>query len=146
MSDSDLWGQLLLESPADGVVVTDAAGTISHWGQGAVRIFGFEPGEAIGQTLDIIVPEAYRARHWDGFHEVMRTGITRYGAGELLSVPALTRDGRRISIEFTLVLIRQAGAVTGTIAVIRDITPRFEELRQLRRQVAALTAGTVAQP
>lgn len=133
MTQSQDWGQLLLESSADGVVVTDSAGIILHWGTGAERIFNYPVEEAVGRSLDLIVPEPHRARHWEGFQRVMKSGVTRYGAGDVMAVPAMTRDGRRISIEFTLVLTRSEHEVTGTIAVIRDVTERFEELRRLRR-------------
>lgn len=131
------WGQLLLDSPADGVVATDRAGTILHWGAGAGRIFGYSAEDAVGQSLDLIVPERQRSRHWEGFRRVMETGSTRYGAGDIMAVPALTRDGRQISIEFTLLVTHDDRGVTGTLAVIRDVTERFEELRRLRRALGA---------
>lgn len=130
-------GDALLHSASDAIVATDREGRISFWNPGAERIFGFTAAEAAGQSLDIIIPENLRARHWEGFRHTMATGTSRYGHGDLLSVPALTKDGRRISVEFTIVMLRDGrGDVAGTVAVMRDVTRRFEEIRELRRRLA----------
>ena len=130
-------GETLLRSASDAIVATDREGHITFWNPGAARIFGFTAEEAAGQSLDIIIPENLRARHWEGFRHTMATGTSRYGHGDLLSVPALTKDGRRISVEFTIVLLRDdRREVAGTVAVMRDVTKRFEEVRDLRRQLA----------
>ena len=129
----------LLDSAADAVVVSDAEGAIVLWNPGAERIFGFTEEEALGRALDIIIPEPFRARHWEGYRETVASGQSRYGAGDMLAVPGLTRDGRRISLEFTIALIKDpAGTVTGMAAVLRDITPRFEEMKALKKKVAEL--------
>lgn len=131
----------LLASPADAILAVDRAGTIRFWNPGATRIFGFAGSEAVGASLDIVIPENLRARHRQGFDRVMATGETRYGEGDLLAVPAITRDGGRISVEFTIVLVRdEGGAVVGMAAILRDVTARFEEMRALRRRVAAARA------
>jgi PAS domain S-box-containing protein len=135
----------LFASQGDAIIAVDRDGIIRCWNPGARRIFGFAEEEAVGQTLDLIVPEALRERHNSGFARVMAGGGTRYGAGDLLAVPALTKDGRRISVEFTIVLVRDArgearGQVEGLAAIMRDVTPRFEETRALRRKIAALEA------
>jgi PAS domain S-box-containing protein len=91
----------------------------------------------LGQSLDIIIPEGLRARHWAGYSATMQSGSTRYGAGEILAVPAMRKDGRRISIEFTILPFRDdAGRMQGIAAILRDVTVRFEETRALRRQLA----------
>lgn len=127
----------LLAGMPDGVVYSDAEGKIRFWNQGAARIFGFTQAEALGLSLDIIIPENLRARHWQGYAETMRTGQTRYGDGQLLSVPALRKDGARISVEFTIVPFTDAaGKMIGIAAIMRDATARFEEMRALRRQIA----------
>lgn len=132
----------LVEGLPDALVVADAQGVIRIWNGGAQRIFGFTAEEAIGQSLDLIIPENLRARHWSGFGHTMQTGQSRYGAGDLLSVPALHKDGRRISVEFTIVAFRGAdGTMEGIAAVMRDVTARFEELRALRRQIKELQKG-----
>ncbi|MGU3496258.1 PAS domain S-box protein [Xanthobacteraceae bacterium A53D] len=129
----------LLESAADAVVASDAEGLITVWNAGAERIFGFSLEEAVGQSLDIIIPEQFRARHWEGYHQTVSTGESRYGAGDLLAVPGLCKDGRRISIEFTIVLMKDgSGTVTGMASTIRDVSKRFEETRALKKKLAEL--------
>lgn len=128
---------LAREAP-DAVIYADAEGAIRFWNRGAERIFGFAEAEALGQSLDLIIPENLRARHWTGFDETMRTGQTRYGAGDLLAVPALRKDGARISVEFTIVPFHdESGRMIGIAAILRDVTKRFEEMKALRRQLAA---------
>jgi PAS domain S-box-containing protein len=110
---------------------------IRFWYPGAERLFGFAAAEAVGRPLDIIIPEPQRARHWAGFERVMKTGESRYGAGDVLAVPGLRKDGTRISLEFTIVPFRSAdGQVEGMAAILRDVTRRFEEMRALRRELA----------
>lgn len=129
-------GEALLASSADAIVYCDRTGAIRLWNPGAERIFGFTGAEALGRSLDIIIPEAQRARHWKGFDQVMASGHSRYGTGDVLAVPALHRDGHRISVEFTIVPMRDAsGAMVGMAAILRDVTARFEELRSLRRRL-----------
>ena len=128
----------LVAAIGDGVVISDADGRIVTWNPAAERIFGFSEAEALGETLDLITPERHRRRHWDGDAKTMRTGETRYGTS-LLKVPALHKDGRSLSIAFTVALLHGAdGEVTGIAAVIRDETERFQEERSLRRRVAEL--------
>ena len=134
--------RLAIDSP-DAVVFADAAGKIRFWNPSAARIFGFEESEALGRTLDLIVPERQRARHWEGYNRVMAGGASRYGAGDVLAVPAMHKDEKRISVEFTILPVRDAaGAMLGIAAFLRDVTPRFEELRALRHELAALKAQT----
>jgi PAS domain S-box-containing protein len=136
-------GDALLGSGSDAIVATDREGVITFWNPGAARIFGFTAGEAVGRSLDLIIPENLRARHWSGFRQTMESGTSRYGHGDLLSVPGLTKDGRRISVEFTIVLLRsETQAVAGTVAVMRDVTKRFEELRELKRRLAQAGASS----
>lgn len=133
-------GRMLREMP-DAVIYSDAKGQICFWNAGATRIFGFSESEALGQSLDIIIPENLRQRHWIGYEHTMRTGQTRYGAGDLLAVPAIRKDGARVSIEFTIVPFRDAsGAMAGIAAVLRDVTKRYEEMKDLQRQIRTLQA------
>jgi len=132
----------ILAAAADAVVVTDAEGIIRVWNPGAERIFGHVAGEAVGQSLDLIIPERLRERHWQGFHEVVRTGRSRYGAGDLLAVPGIRKDGQRISLEFTIVPFHDdGGKIAGMAAVMRDVTARFEETRRLKRELAEARGG-----
>ena len=137
MNNSTL-ADALLQSSADAVIASDRAGAIVFWNPGATRIFGHTADQAIGQSLDLIIPENQRARHWAGYDEVMKTGKSRYADGAVLAVPALHKDGRRMSLEFTIVPLKDsAGAMTGMISVLRDVTARFEEMRELRRKANA---------
>lgn len=130
----------LVARAGDAIVVSDARGTITVWNRAAERIFGFDEAEALGQSLDLITPERHRQRHWSGYEKTMRTGETRYGS-DLLRVPALHKDGRSLSIAFTVGLLFDAdGAVTGIAAVIRDETQSWNEQRQMRRRLAELEA------
>lgn len=135
----------ILGTASDAIIATDADGRITFWNPGATRIFGFTSEEAIGSSLDLIIPENLRARHWAGYHRVMATGESHYGQGDLLSVPGLTKDGRRISVEFTIILLHDQGReLVGTAAILRDATKRFEELRELRRQLRNSNCGDAA--
>ena len=139
MIDNDLQrlGLALLNSPAEAIAYSDREGIIRFWNAGAERVFGFTADEALGQSLDIIIPDRQRQRHWDGYDQVMKTGESRYGSGDLLSVPATRKDGSRISVEFTIVPLKDTGgAMQGMAAVMRDVTARFDELKTLRRQAA----------
>jgi len=131
----------LVRAAGDAIVVADPDGVIRLWNPAATRIFGFAAEEALGQSLDLIIPERFRGRHWAGYREVMRTGQTRYGV-DVLRVPALHKDGRRISIAFTVALLTDAaGGITGIAALVRDETARWEEEQRLRKRIAELERG-----
>jgi PAS domain S-box-containing protein len=122
----------ILSATADAVVATDRNGIIRMWNPGAVWIFGHHADKALGRSLDLIIPERLRARHWEGFRHVMATGASHYGEGDLLSVPGIREDGQRISLEFTIVPFKDAQWHMHSIAaVMRDVTSRFEEIRSL---------------
>src|SRR5262245_13255475 len=129
-------GEAILASASDAVIAADRDGVVRFWNPGAERIFGHAARDAIGQSLDIIIPERLRKRHWDGYAQVIKTGESRYGAGDLLSVPAITKGGADISVEFTIVPLREGEQLVGLVAVMRDVTARFREMRELRRKVA----------
>jgi PAS domain S-box-containing protein len=116
----------IVEDMPEAVVVTDRAGMIVFWNRAAETMFGHAAAEATGQSLDLIIPERYRAPHWAGYRTVMSTGVTRYGR-ELLAVPALHKDGRRLSLEFSIALLKDdRGETAGAVAIIRDVTARWE--------------------
>jgi PAS domain S-box-containing protein len=140
--DMERFADRLVAGMSDALVYADAEGTIRLWNRGATRIFGFAEAEALGRSLDIIIPEGVRERHWRGYHTTMSTGQSRYGDGHILSVPAVRNDGTRISVEFTIVpFTNDAGQMTGIAAIMRDVTARFDELRALRRELAARPAN-----
>lgn len=124
----------------DGIVIIDGEGLIRFWNRGAERIFGFSAGDVDGRSLDVIIPERQRKRHWDGFEEAMARGTTKYGDADLLNVPALAADGRKLSIEFSVALLPGPDGSTYVGAVIRDVTARRDRERELmRRQAEAET-------
>jgi PAS domain S-box-containing protein len=113
---------------------------IRLWNAGAEAMFGYGVDEAVGQTLDLIIPERLRDRHWTGFNNTMATGVTRY-ARQVLAVPAIRKDGTSISVEFTVALLHEAsGALVGITAIIRDVTARWEEESALKKRLAVLEA------
>ena len=130
----------LVDVIGDAIVISDASGAITLWNPAAERMFGFTPDDALGHSLDIIIPERLRGRHWTGYEKTMATGETRYGH-DVLRVPAVHKDGRTLSIAFTVALLHSAGpdaVVTGIVAVIRDETIRFTEERNLKKRLAEL--------
>ncbi len=132
-AEPDAWSAVALvrESP-EAMVVADPEGIIRLWNGGAERMFGHSAAEALGSSLDLIIPERQRSRHWQGYTRTMATGQTRYG-DQLLAVPATHRDGRRLSIEFGVALLRDTeGRIAGISAVIRDVTERRAAERALR--------------
>jgi PAS domain S-box-containing protein len=133
----DILADVLLSTSGDAIVAADENGLIRFWNPGAERIFGYAGSEAVGQSLDIIIPERLRERHWSGYRRVMETGETRYGRGDVLSVPAIRKDGTRISLEFTITPLRdRAHRLVGLAAIMRDVTARFEEVKALKRKLA----------
>ena len=136
---SDEFCRTLLEDAPDAIIYADVGGMIRFWNRGAERIFGHTEAEVLGRSLDVIIPEPLRARHWDAYAETMRTGTTRYGAGDVLAVPAVRKDGTRVSIEFSILLFRsREGHMLGAAAILRDVSKRFEETKALRSELAAL--------
>ena len=125
----------IVEGAGDAIMVCNAEGAITLWNRAAERIFGFSEAEALGQSLDMIIPQRQRQRHWDGYNKTMDTGITKYGA-DLLRVPALHKDGHTLSIAFTVsMLFSENREVTGIVAFVRDETARFAEERKLRARL-----------
>ena len=128
----------IVEGSSDAIVFCDREGVIRFWSHGAQETFGWSAAEAVGRSLDIIIPERLRARHWEGWDGAMKRGSSRYGK-ETLAVPAARKDGSSISIEFTIQLVRDdSGAILGPAAVIRDVTARFQRDKELRLRVKEL--------
>ena len=139
MESHDLYRRIV-DHAQDAIILADSDGIIRLWNGGAEAVFGYAAVEAIGQSLDLIIPERLRARHWEGYHRVMATGESRYGR-ELLSVPGVRKDGTRMSLEFSIALLTDEGGRPSAIAaILRDITTRWETDRDLRRRLAELEA------
>jgi PAS domain S-box-containing protein len=127
-----------VHAAGDAIIAVGNDGKIILWNPAAERVFGFTAADAVGQSLDLIIPERFRERHWNGFHQVMLSGQTRYGS-EVLRVPALHKDGRALSIAFTVALVKSSDSQTiSIVAVVRDETQRWNEERELRRRLAEL--------
>jgi len=135
----------LVEAVGDAFVASDASGAITLWNPAAQRMFGFTETEALGQSLDIIIPQRQQQRHWDGYQKTMATGQTKYG-NDVLRVPAVHKDGRGLSIAFTVAMLHTLDKkVAAIVAVIRDETARFTEDRNLRKRLMELESQLAPQ-
>jgi PAS domain S-box-containing protein len=142
VNPSDLLAEAILSTRSDAIIAADREGIIRFWNPGAERIFGHASNDAIGCSLDLIIPERLRQRHWDGYRRVMETAKSRYGEGDVLSVPAVRKDGATISVEFTIVMLQNKDQMIGIAAIMRDVTKRFEEMRTLKRRLTGVAAAS----
>ena len=138
LTDREWIYKQIVDFAQDAILFADREGNIRVWNSGAETIFGYTSEEAIGKSLDIIVPDKLRERHWEGYYKVMETGETRYGS-ELLKVPAAHKDGKRISVEFTIILVRDhQNEVIGSAAIIRDVTESWQHEKELKGRLKLL--------
>jgi len=136
--------RIIVEGSSDAIMFSDRQGLIRLWNRGAEQMFGFSESEALGQSLDLIIPENLRGRHWDGYFRVMESGESRYST-EMLSAPALRKDGTRISTEFAMVMVKDAdGTVLGVAAVIRDVSARWQREKDLKERIRTLETQQAA--
>ena len=134
----------LVESIGDAVIASDPSGAITLWSPAATRMFGYTEAEALGKSLDIIIPQRQQQRHWDGYHKTMETGKTKYG-NDVLRVPAMHKDGHTLSIAFTVAMLHTAdGKISAIVAVVRDESARFAEDRNLRKRLTELEMQVAA--
>ena len=132
--------QKIVDESHVAIIFGDKEGKILLWNSGAEEMFGWTATEAVGQSMDMMIPEKHRARHWEGYDRVMQTGITKYGRN-LLAVPAQTKEGRRISVEFNISLLRSPeGEIIGAAATMQDVTARWERDKELHARLAAAEA------
>lgn len=132
----------IVDQAPDAVLLADREGKIRLWNRGAELLFGYSAAEALGESLDLIIPERLRGRHWDGYHRVMASGETRYGT-DLLAVPAQHRDGRKLSCEFSIVMLKdKEGKVLGIASLMRDATARWQKEKELLARIAELEQAT----
>ena len=136
---------VIVEQSPDAIIYSDASGTIQVWNAAAERIFGFTAGQAIGENLDIIIPEKFREAHWRGFERAMADGTTRY-AGKSMPTRSLHRNGSDIVVELSFAIIIEAGEAIGALATARDITERFEQERANRKRLRELEAAQSGSP
>jgi len=132
------WSQMIVEQAPDAVLAADTFGTICLWNPGAERIFSIPAKQALGQSLDLVIPENLRQRHWQGWAEVMASGKSRYGESDMLRVPALRGDGSRFSAEFSIVMLKdETEKIFGIAAVLRDVSEQWEREKNLKKQLEA---------
>ena len=130
----------LVNSAPDAILISDPEGIIRFWNSGAERMFGHTAAEAVGQSLDLIIPEYLRSRHWEGYWRVMASGETKYKTG-LLSAPGIHKDGSRISLEFSMILLRdKAGNLQGCGSIMRDVSERWKKEKALQERLNACEA------
>lgn len=128
----------LVEASPDAIILADREGIIRVWNAAATRIWGHRAEDAIGQNLDLIVPERYREAHWTGFDRAMKDGVTKY-VGQSLPTRSMRIDGSTFYVELGFAIVLDAeGQATGALATARDITERFEQERDMRRRLAEL--------
>lgn len=133
----------ILDSSPDAIVICNSIGLVRFWNHGAERVFGFSAVEAVGRSLDLIIPERFRARHWAGWKTAIRTGHTSYAEGQMLAVPASRKDGRQISIEFSIQFLKGTNdQIEWIVAIIRDVTERYTRDKALRAELKALQSKT----
>jgi len=108
-------GDAIVSADSDAIVAANKDGTIFFWNPGAERIFGYMSADAVGRSLDIIIPIRLRKRHWDGYFQVMKSGESRYGHGDILAVPAIKKNGTGLSIEFSIIPLRNEADELGSI-------------------------------
>ena len=131
--------QLVDDSP-DAILISDRDGIISFWNTGAEQMFGHSSADAVGQSLDLIIPENLRGRHWAGYRQVVGSGDTKYKTG-LLSSPGVRKDGSRVSLEFSIVLLRdEAGDMAGCASIMRDVTERWKKEKELKERLNSCEA------
>lgn len=129
-----LLNQLVNDAP-DAILISDKEGIIRFWNSGAEQMFGHTADEALGQSLDLIIPDNLRGRHWEGYWRVMGSGETKYKTG-LLSSPGIRKDGARVSLEFSMVLLRdETGAMQGCASIMRDVTERWKKEKELKERL-----------
>jgi len=144
MSNTEIIYRQIIENSQDAILFADRDGIIELWNSGAEAIFGYTKEDVRGKSLDLIVPEKLRQRHWDGYQKVMKTGETRYGK-ELLKVPAMRKDGTSISVEFTIVLVRnRRNEIIGTATIIRDVTERWKQEKELKQKLKLLESKSAS--
>ena len=134
----------LVEAIGDAVIASDPSGAINLWNPAAERMFGHTEAEALGKSLDIIIPQRQQQRHWDGYNKTMETGVTRYG-NDVLRVPAVHKDGHTLSIAFTVAMLHGPdGKISAIVAVVRDESARFAEDRALKKRLTELEMQAAA--
>jgi PAS domain S-box-containing protein len=123
----------IIDQLADAVIYADRSGEIVRWSRASTRLFGFLPEEALGRSLDLIIPEHLRAAHWSGFNAAMTKGVLKLQGRPTLT-RALHKNGRKLYVEMTFAVVKgDEGEVLGSVAMARDVTDRVERERSAAR-------------
>ena len=131
-----------VDKSADAILIADYEGIIRYWNTGAEKILGYSASEAVGQSLDLFIPEKLRGRHWEGYRRVMSSGETKYKFG-LLTSPGIRKDGSQVSLEFSMVLLKDdSGQMQGCASIMRDVTERWLKEKELKQRLAECEART----
>ncbi len=137
MDDDELRSMLIQQAP-DAVIFAGPEGIIREWNPAAERMFGHSPEGAIGQSLDLIIPERFREAHWNGYKRALLAGETRY-SGQTLPTRSIRKDGSTIYVELTFAIIHDAyGKVIGALSHARDISERWAREREQRQHLQEL--------
>lgn len=132
----NIYLEQLVNNAPEAILISDREGIITFWNSGAEQLLGYTVAEAVGQSLDLIIPENLRGRHWDGYRRVMATGDTKYKTG-LLSSPGVKKDGNRVSLEFSMILLRdEENNIHGCASIMRDVTERWNKEKELKGKLA----------
>lgn len=142
MSSNDLAApDLLLRQAPDAIIFADTGGVIRFWNSAATRVFGYSVEQAIGASLDIIIPERFREAHWKGFHRALEEAATKY-AGQALATRSVRSNGAQIYVELSFaIVVGDDGTVLGALSHTRDITERFERDRERQKRMKDLEAA-----
>ena len=136
MNDVKKYLQQTVDMAPEAILISDREGIIRYWNNGAEQILGYSATEAVGQSLDLFIPEKLRGRHWEGYYRVMESGETKYKTG-LLSSPGLRKDGSQVSLEFSMVLLKdESGVMQGCASIMRDVTARWLKEKELKQKLA----------
>lgn len=134
----------IVRQTSEAIVFADRDGVIRIWNRGAEALFGFTAAEAVGSSLDIIIPERFRRAHWEGFERAIVQGHTEHG-GQIRTTRAVHRDGRKIYVDMSFGLVTDTdGAVLGSVAMARDATARRETEAALRARMAGQAGSAQA--
>ena len=134
MEEQSTLAERILDQAADAVIYADRSGAIVRWNRASTALFGYSAEEALGQSVDLIIPEHLRAPHWSAFDAAMAKGATKLEGRPTLT-RALHKSGRRLYVEMSFAIVKgdAEGEVIGAVAVARDVTERVERERAARR-------------
>ncbi len=136
MPTSDSLSELILEQAAEAVVYANRQGVVERWNAAATRMFGYTAAEALGQSLDLMIPEHLRKAHWRGFDATMAKGKTRLGGRPTLT-RGLHKSGQKLYVEMSFALVVDAASEPlGSVAVARDVTERVEREKAAASETA----------